>query len=59
LKNISLLEVALGGENREETIYLDSENPGESGLDKKTSQPLQIRQATLDSLVFEKKKFLE
>jgi FkbM family methyltransferase len=56
MKNISLLEVALGGENREETIYLDSEEPGGSSIGKETSHPLQIRQVTLDSLVFEKKE---
>jgi len=55
-KNVSLLEVAVGNENREETIYLDSENPMQSSLGKETSQPLQIKQATLDSLVFEKKE---
>lgn len=55
MRNVSLLEVAVGNENREETIYLDSENPMQSSLGRKTSQPLQIKQATLDSLVFKEK----
>jgi FkbM family methyltransferase len=54
-KNISILEVALGSDDKEDMIYLDCEHPMNSGLNLKSSQSLPAWQVKLDSLVFEKK----
>jgi FkbM family methyltransferase len=55
-KNISILEVALGSDDKEDVIYLDCERPTNSGLNTKSSQSLPIWQVKLDSLIFEKKQ---
>ncbi len=55
-KNISICEVALGSNDKEDKIYLDCERPTDSGLNIKRSQSLPVWQVKLDSLIFEKKQ---
>lgn len=55
-KNISVLGVALGSENKEDTINLNNENPMNSGKIIKSSQSIRVKYVKLDSLVFNDKK---
>jgi len=54
--NISLLENALGKEDKKCVFRLDIENPMNSSKDLKVGQSLTIKQKKLDTLVFEEKK---
>lgn len=54
-KNISLLEVAIGNENKEVTLNLDSENPMNSGKAAIINQSITVNQNKIDSLLDENK----
>lgn len=54
-KNITVLRYALGNKNADVVLNLDSENPMGTGRLASSTRSVTVRQAKIDSLVFEKK----